>query len=1148
MPTPIAPGIEPIPGYRVISRLGSGGYGEVWKVTAPGDVPKALKVVYGGRGLHAEQEQKSLERIKAVRHPFLLSLERFEVLESQLLIVTELADKSLLDRYLECRGAGLAGIPRDELLAYLRDAADALDYMSAAHGLQHQDIKPQNLLLLAGRIKVADFGLVKELAGTRATATGGATPVYAPPEAYDGWISRHSDQYSLAIVFQEMLTGVRPFPGTTALQLARQHTSGRPLLDPLPAHDRPVIGRALAKVPDQRYPSCGALVAALLGGPTTIVPSAPTSTPAPEDESLLLKQATVVDPDIAPAPPPPTLITSGPSKRETAPNRKGDFARADRIGARPTLVVGAGGLAGAALRRLSQLRLDRPGSRALLPTFRMLLLDSDPANLRRTREAGSAATREETLLTPLYPPEHYRSRSRALLRWLDRRWLYGIPRSMLTEGLRPLGRLALIDNAASILEQLRAALTQVTAPENRAAAAKATGLPLREMTPRVFLVASIAGGTGGGMLLTLAYAIRQVLTELGLRADGTCGLLLHATSQKPAEQELARANAHATLRELAHFWRPAAAYPGDPDEGLIAPPAGTAPFSDCYLVHLGDGVGEDEVDAATARVAEYIHLDAEAGGEFFDRFRQETRPAAEAPPTPPTLRGFGLYRIGFPRQFLVTATATLLSRRLVERWVGPGDDTLRKRSVEKARSWVASLGLDEESLVRRCHEKGTEVFGENPEKYFRDALGMPAQGAPPTTEDVRQLLDKVDALLGTGPVPDVGDSGVSLTHAEAALQGRAGVLAGELARSLLDGLLEQVETPGRRLAVADAANSWLAQHVLAVADGIRSHLTTQVRAHRQALRLRLASGKGSTRGGVFSWLRIPRWKADPTRMHRDILDYCWVRLGELAVENAMEVLALIHNELFQFGQELIAARQLLTSWLQSVKPPEERTRGGVDLGASRELFPDKAVSLDEATTAVCNRLGADFLEEFDERFQTEVLLPEGGLWRQMAGALAGAPGPTMRRIWSELERRAREAVLPVLTEVNAARLFLDQYPHVDQGRKVLADHLHSATPRLQVAGGWQQLVLALPGGSAGETLKEMIDQTAAGVPVTVVPSIDDLLLCFEVVHMPIAGAAVALSNAEPTDDLRERVLTRIDISWEPLTPDATGSIGGERTD
>jgi serine/threonine protein kinase len=147
----------------------------------------------------AEQELKSLERIKSVRYPFLISLERFEVVEGQLLIVTEVADCSLMNRFQECHEAGLPGIPREELIGYLHDAADALDYMNETHGLQHLDIKPENLLLLSGRIKVADFGLVKDLLGSSTRITEGVTPIYAPPEAFDGRVSRHSDQYSLAI-------------------------------------------------------------------------------------------------------------------------------------------------------------------------------------------------------------------------------------------------------------------------------------------------------------------------------------------------------------------------------------------------------------------------------------------------------------------------------------------------------------------------------------------------------------------------------------------------------------------------------------------------------------------------------------------------------------------------------------------------------------------------------------------------------------------------------------------------------------------------------------------------------------------------------------------------------------------------------------
>ena len=180
-------------------------------------------------------ELKALSRIKEVRHPFLLSLERIEVIDGQLIIVTELADASLMNRFEECVASGRPGIPRDELLIYMSDAADALDFMRENFSLQHLDIKPENLLILSGRVKVGDFGLVKDIQDVAVSMVGGLTPVYAAPEVFGGHPSLHSDQYSLAIVYQELLTGVLPFSGHDHGQLATQHQCGSPRLAPLPA-------------------------------------------------------------------------------------------------------------------------------------------------------------------------------------------------------------------------------------------------------------------------------------------------------------------------------------------------------------------------------------------------------------------------------------------------------------------------------------------------------------------------------------------------------------------------------------------------------------------------------------------------------------------------------------------------------------------------------------------------------------------------------------------------------------------------------------------------------------------------------------------------------------------------------------------------
>jgi hypothetical protein len=263
----LAPGVEPVPGYRLLSRLGQGGFGEVWKAAGPGGFPVALKFVRLA-GKAGAVETHALEVIKGVRHANLLPTFGAWQRDSFLIVAMELADRTLLDRFQEAKARNLPGIPGPELLEYFTEAARGIDFLNTsqppsesqeAAGIQHRDIKPQNLLLVGGCVKVADFGLARVLSHTVTGHSGSMTPAYAAPEYFEGRTHRHSDQYSLAVAYCQLRGGRLPFEGNAAEVMAG-HLHRPPDLTMLPEVERPVVARALAKNPAQRWPTCRTFV------------------------------------------------------------------------------------------------------------------------------------------------------------------------------------------------------------------------------------------------------------------------------------------------------------------------------------------------------------------------------------------------------------------------------------------------------------------------------------------------------------------------------------------------------------------------------------------------------------------------------------------------------------------------------------------------------------------------------------------------------------------------------------------------------------------------------------------------------------------------------------------------------------------------
>lgn len=243
----LAPGVQPIDGYRLVELLGEGGFGEVWKAERSGGFLVALKFISLQRPA-GQTEKAALELVKNLRHGNLLTISASWVLGSTLVIETELADQSLHQRWQACRDQGLNGIPEQELLEYLAPIADALDYLHKQN-IIHHDIKPKNILIKGGKPLLADFGLMQVL---DAPASPWATRSFAAPEVAQGESNDpRVDQYALAVSFCRLVSGQFPYkvgekwPDYASLNLSM-----------LPGEQRVLVGKALAEKPEKRWSSC----------------------------------------------------------------------------------------------------------------------------------------------------------------------------------------------------------------------------------------------------------------------------------------------------------------------------------------------------------------------------------------------------------------------------------------------------------------------------------------------------------------------------------------------------------------------------------------------------------------------------------------------------------------------------------------------------------------------------------------------------------------------------------------------------------------------------------------------------------------------------------------------------------------------------
>src|SRR5438445_8503041 len=256
--------------YTILRKLGAGGMANVYldegQELGRRVAIKMLDERHAGDEQFVERFRREAKNAAGLSHPNIVSIYDRGEAQGTYYIAMEYLDGTTLKELIVTRGQTPIAVAID----YTRQILAAVGF-AQRHGIVHRDIKPHNVIVATdGRVKVTDFGIARSGA-SQMTETGsiiGTAQYLSPEQARGAPVDPRSDLYSVGIVLYEMLTGSVPFTGDTPLEIAMKHLSAIPTppseLRPDIPHDLDlVVLRALAKDPEDRYPSAEEMAADL---------------------------------------------------------------------------------------------------------------------------------------------------------------------------------------------------------------------------------------------------------------------------------------------------------------------------------------------------------------------------------------------------------------------------------------------------------------------------------------------------------------------------------------------------------------------------------------------------------------------------------------------------------------------------------------------------------------------------------------------------------------------------------------------------------------------------------------------------------------------------------------------------------------------
>ncbi|MCE9532023.1 MAG: tubulin-like doman-containing protein, partial [Planctomycetes bacterium] len=688
--------------------------------------------------------------------------------------------------------------------------------------------------------------------------------------------------------------------------------------------------------------------------------------------------------------------------------------------------------------------------------------------------------------------------------WMSNELLYRIPREPATEGIRALGRLALIDNYPALSQRIRQDLEVFLNDDALLEADKQTKLGIRCNRPRVFVASSLTGGTGSGMLIDLAYIIRHEMHQVGFARPELTGMLLVPPVDRTSPKNLAIANSCVTLAELHHFSQPSSRYETrfDSRQPTIADP--DRPFVRAVMLSLPKNPSPTAPRCAD-RAAGLIYQETLTS---IGRKSDEARAAylGKKPTIGLPLQSSGCYRITWPRQRLLDTVSERLAARTLQQWcskdIGPIRETVDAWFEEQ---W-AKQHLDLASLSSSLEVGMAALLTDKPEALIDAELqNLPGEFETDPKNELPDIVPIVERLFELVGKPGLGEETTPGRFREI-LEKAAKPITKESEVKFARMAVHFIDQPMYRLAGAEETIRICTERLRKLIDELDVS-TVKLKKELDTDFIKLVPLVGAmNQTGLFKGEKrrahaiadvLNRVREWPRKRMQYMLSRCVASIYRQMLGNAPE-----------YTREVALCRQRLGEMSSDLQKQADTSS---DLGPSQDhpILPLGCRSLIQAADRLIAEISPDELREFEEGFQQKVRRHLRALVKVCLNIKESGP-----RFLELLLENSREFAAVRLGLHTPAEEFFRNRPDQQAAQREILLAYDEGTPEPfgpQPRAEGQSFVLGISDDQQGRTFLELAQELLPDLQVIAAPSPTEIVFYREyhdlqITDVPQAGA------------------------------------------